>query len=187
MAAEVSPHYAFSISVPDGWQSLASGNVLQAPQEVKALIDCAGEDPGETKLLGWKLSAGGAFEGAYCISYQSRGMGRLRELLRMGKGDEGQKAADKFLDSFASKLTEEYTRKRSMTLADLSGDLMRADTDVIMVMDGKVSGNSRQYLRGIVVYLHHDGLLNISSIYDTGASAGTKKALDDIPVSLKWQ
>lgn len=186
-AAQVRPHPAFSLNVPDGWESSGTGGVHQAPQSVRDVLDCANEDPGEIKLMGWKLLEDGRFEGAYCISYQRRGMGRLREILRNAVGDEAKKAADKFIDSFASKLNDEYGRKRKMTISDLSADLMKADNDLIMVMDGKVSGGGRQFLRGLVVFLHGDGLLNVSTIHDVRAQSQVKQALDAIPVSVSWQ
>lgn len=186
-AAEVSPDSSFLITVPDGWESLGTGSVSQAPQAVVKAIDCANEDPGDVKLLGWKLSSGGEFEAAYCISYQRRGMGKLRQIIKSSSGADRKKASDKFIDTFASKLNEEYSIKRKMTLSDLSADLMTADNDVVLVMDGKLKGQGRELLRSLVVYLHDDGLLNISFIYDVNAPLHVSRALDVLPISVKWQ
>ena len=185
-AADISPDPSFSVSVPDGWETL-QGSVRQAPESVRAAIDCADEDPGEIKVHGWALAEDGGFHGAYCISYQRRGMGRLRDILNDPSPDKVKEAGDRLIDSFASKLNDEYGRKRNMTVSDLSADLLRADGDVIMVMDGMVTGSGIQYMRGTVVYLHDDSLLNISSIYDRRAPETVKRALDAIPVSLRWQ
>lgn len=184
-AAQISPDPSFTLNVPDDWEG--TGAVHEVPQVVKNVIDCANEDPGEIKYAGWRVAADGRFMGAYCISYQKRGMGRLREILQSGDSEKAKQAADKFLDTFASKLNDEYSRKRNMTVNDLSADLMKADNDVIMVMDGMMTGGGVQYLRGIVVYLHNDGLLNISSIHDKRAPDTVRRGLDGIPVSLRWQ
>ena len=184
-AADIRPDPSFSLTVPDGWETL-QGSVRQAPESVKAAIGCADEDPGEIKVLGWELAEDGRFHGAYCISYQRRGMGRLRDILNDPNPDKAKEAGDKLIDSFASKLNDEYSRKRNMTVSDLSADLIKADGDVIMVMDGLVTGSGVQYMRGTVVYLHDDALLNISSIYDKRAPETVRRALDAIPVSLRW-
>lgn len=185
-AAETSPDPSFVINTPeDGWESTSAPH--QAPDDVKRILDCANEDPGEVKFMGWRLAADGRFQGAYCLSYQRRGMGRLRDILRDSNPEKAKQAGDKFIDTFASKLNDEYSRKRNMILSDLSADLMKADNDVIMIMDGMATGGGIEYMRGIVVFLHNDSLLNISSIYDKRAPETVKRALDAIPVSLRWR
>lgn len=185
-AAEANLDSSFSLQVPAGWETMSSDVMGTAPKQITDMLDCAREDPSSAKLLGWKLGNEGRFEGAFCISFQRSGMGKLRNILKTSTGNNRQQASDKFIDTFASKLHEEYGVKRNMAISGLSADLMDADNDVIMVMDGKIKSPDREYMRSLLIFLHNDSLLNISFIHGTDVPASIVEQLDAIPVSLKW-
>ncbi len=174
-----------TLAVPD-WKMLNHADMNLAPEAVKKVIDCANEDPGEEKLLGWILGEGETFQAAFCLSLQKKGMGKLRSLIKSSQGPRRKQLSDNFIDTFASKLNEEYKTKRGMALLELSGDLMDADNDLILVMDGKLKDTNRQLIRGLVVFLHKDSLLNVSVIYDAAAPEEVVRRLDAIPISLSW-
>lgn len=185
-AAEANLDASFNIQTPAGWETMDRDVMGSAPSKVTDMLDCAREDPSNAKLLGWKLADDGKLMGAFCISFQKSGMGKLRNILKTATGDNRQKASDKFIDTFASKLHEEYGVKRSMAISGLSADLMDADNDVIMVMDGKVKSSDREYMRSLLIFLHDDSLLNISFIYGADVPGSIVEQLDAIPASLKW-
>ena len=187
LAAEANIDPSFSIDVPSGWETLDTGLMSLAPKAVTSMIDCAREDPSNAKQLGYKLAEDGTFLAAYCISFQRSGMGKLRNILKSSTGENRQKASDKFIDTFASKLHEEYGVKRKMAISGLSADLMDADKDVIMVMDGKVKAGESDFMRSLLIFLHNDSLLNIGFIHAAGAPSTLVEQLDAIPVSLKWK
>lgn len=185
-AAETNLDSSFSLQTPGSWETMSRDVMGTAPKKVTDMLDCLQEDPSNAKLLGWKLADDGKFMGAFCISFQQTGMGKLRNILKTASGDNRQKASDKFIDTFASKLHEEYGLKRNMSISGLSADLMDADNDVIMVMDGKIKSSDRDYMRSLLIFLHNDSLLNISFIHGVDVPASIIDQLDAIPVSLKW-
>lgn len=174
-----------SVTLPDDWERADSG-FASANAEVARIFDCATGDPGQIKTLGWKTGSDGKVTAAFCISYQSSGIGKVRNLLKTSKDKEREAIAAKFLDSFAGKLKSEY-QKRRMKVADLSADLLEAGDGFVVVMDGKIADGAATLMNASTIYIQGDGLLRISFVYRGSTPPAVVEQLDAIPLSVDWR
>lgn len=184
-AASVSPDTDFSLTVPEGWELLGV-NGASLPEAVAKRLDCVDDAPSEGKLVGWKTDAGGAFVGAFCVTYRKSGMGKALRMIKSSRGKQREDMAAKFIDTFAGTLHAGYA-KRDMRVVDLSGDLLDAGDDLIMIMDGKVQGGDGTYMRSSTVIMHGDGMLNVGSVYGAAAPDAVRDDLDGLPLSVVWK
>lgn len=184
-AATFQPDSSVAMNVPDGWQSSKSNYGSTVPAPVNAVFDCVSRNPSEVKIVGWKLE-GDTVEGAYCVTYQKSGMGRVREILKTTQGENREQAAAKVMGAFAAEVQGGMANK-GLSVTDFNANIIDAGKDVVVVVDGKGSGASGEFARSSTMILHGDGLLTIGSLHGTAASGETVKQLDAIAGTVKWK
>lgn len=178
---------AFSIQVPDNWDSADQDIAGTVPKAVASLLNCVDDTPSELLRVGWKLDASGKVLGAYCISYQRKGMGRVRSLLKTSTGEQREEIAAMVVDNFAGKIHKGYEEKRNMRVKDMSGELIEAGEDAILVIDAKITGDSARFMRSGTAFLHGEACLSVDAVYDPAAPAPLLKELEDMPMSVQWK
>lgn len=178
---------SFSIQVPDNWDSVDQDIAGTVPKAVARMLDCVDNNPAELMRVGWKLDESGKVIGAYCISYQHRGMGRVRSLLKTSTGKQREEIATMVVDSFAGKIHKGYEEKRNMRVKDMSGELIEAGEDAILVIDARITGGSAPFMRSGTVLLHGEASLSVDAVYDPAAPASLIKELEDMPLSVQWK
>ncbi len=197
----IRPDYDFTITVPDGWESLQRNFSERMDSRVARVFDCVDEDPARLKQAGWKLAEGqdagldatqdagsdtGKVLGAYCISYRKEGMRPAAVLLHYSRGEQHETLVKKFIDTYAGEIEGGY-QKREMPLRDMSADLFEAGADLILIIDGRVSDESGSYIRSATIILHDDSLINIGTVYAEDAPAKVKEELEAMPLSVVWK
>lgn len=174
-----------TLAVPDGWQSAKGNYASSVPASVNAVFDCVSRNPNEVKIVGWKLE-GDVVEGAYCVTHQKSGMGRVREILKTTQGADREKAASAVMDAFTAEVQAGMTSK-GLSVSDMSANIIEAGKDLLVVIDGKGSGSAGSFVRSSTMILHGDGLLTVGSLHKDSASGALVKQLDDIAASVKWK
>ena len=185
-AAVVMPDGKVSVTVPDEWEK-ANSRYASANAEVTRIFDCANEDPARIKAFGWKTGSDGKVAAAFCVTYYSSGMGKMRTLLGASQGKEREALAAKFLDTFAGKVKLEYQGKRQMPVNGLSADLLEAGENFVVVMDGQVHDGARVLFRSSTAYMHGDALLSVNWVHDASAPQSLVQQLDAIALSVEWK
>lgn len=185
LAESVRPDADFTMTTPDGWDSLRRDFSELSHPAVAHVLDCVDEDPSRLKQIGWKME-GSKVIGAYCISYRKSGMRNAAVLLRNSKGNEREALSKKFVDTYAGEIQSGYQR-RGIALTDMSADLIEAGKDLIMILDSKISGPNVQYMRSATIILHNDALLNVGTVYALDAPSAVSASLEAMPLSVVWR
>lgn len=184
-AESVRPDADFTMTTPDGWDSLNCDFAELYHPTVAHMLDCVDEEPSRLKQIGWKME-GSKVLGAYCISYRKTGMRNAAVLLRNSRGSEREALSKKFIDTYAGEIQSGY-RRRGIALTDMSADLLEAGKDLIMILDSKISGPGGKYMRSATIILHDDALLNVGTVYALDAPSAVSAQLDAMPLSVVWR
>lgn len=185
LAAGVQPDRDFSMNIPDGWETVNRDGLNRVNPAVKDMFECLDGPEQNLRLAGWKME-GGKVLGAFCVRHIRSGSGKTLKLLKESTGKSRDYIAGKFIDTFAGDIHAGYG-KRGMRVTEMSGDLLEAGSDLIMVLDGKIQGKDRQLMRSTTVFLHGDSLVNVGVVYALDAPAALVKELDELPLSVTWK